>query len=163
MRSTPHFFKGQMPERISDIIISTARELLIVERRYLALDLARDKILAAGGNFEEKKAVCERDLAVVISRCSARIIDNKIKELICFEVISSSEWSYPTNFKPNYFVNIKSQLDKKIKAMQAYRNEIRKFPHPRSTDNLKMVAGRWGAISGNYAAEAFEIIRKIDK
>jgi len=82
MRSTPHFFKGQMPERISDIIISTARELLIVERRYLALDLARDKILAAGGNFEEKKAVCERDLAVVISRCSARIIDNKIKELM---------------------------------------------------------------------------------
>jgi len=93
---------------------------------------------------------------------ACRPIGNKIKELICFEVISSSEWSYPTNFKPNYFVNIKSQLDKKIRAMQAYRSEIRKFPHPRSVNNLKMVAGRWGTVSGNYAAEAFEIIRKID-
>jgi len=94
---------------------------------------------------------------------ACRPLDSKVKELICFEVLSSTEWNYPYNFNPNYFVNIKSQLDKKIKALTRYKNEIEKFPHPRSSQNLKMVAGRWGSISGNQAAEAFEIIRKIEK
>jgi len=51
----------------------------------------------------------------------------------------------------------------KIKAMELFVNEIRKFPHPRSSKNIKYVAGRWGSVSGFKAAEAFELIRKIDK
>jgi hypothetical protein len=46
--------------------------------------------------------------------------------------------------------------------MKAYKNEIRSFPHPRSVENLKNVSERWGSVSGNKAAEAFEIIRKIE-
>ena len=60
-------------------------------------------------------------------------------------------------------INISKQLDKKIKAMEVYTSEIQKFPHPRSSEYLKINANRWGGISGNIAAEAFEIIRKIDK
>ena len=93
---------------------------------------------------------------------ACRPIGSPVRELIAFEVPSSTEWSYPTHFNPNYFVNIKVQLSAKIKAMQAYKNEIRVFPHPRSVENLKNVAERWGSISGNSAAEAFEIIRKIE-
>ncbi len=44
-----------------------------------------------------------------------------------------------------------------------FANEIRKFPHPRSPENMKYVAGRWGSVSGFKAAEAFELIRRIDK
>jgi len=29
-----------------------------------------------------------------------------VKEIISFEVLSSTEWSYPYNFNPNYFINI---------------------------------------------------------
>ena len=76
---------------------------------------------------------------------------------------SSTEWNYPNTFVPNYFVNISKQLDKKIKAMEVYTSEIQKFPHPRSSEYLKINANRWGGVSGNIAAEAFEIIRKIDK
>ena len=85
-----------------------------------------------------------------------------VKEIISFEVPSSTEWNYPVQFNPNYFVEIKSQLSAKIKAMEAYKNEIRDFPHPRSVENLKNVSERWGSVSGNKAAEAFEIIRKIE-
>jgi len=85
-----------------------------------------------------------------------------VKEIISFEVPSSTEWNYPVQFNPNYFVEIKSQLSAKIKAMEAYKNEIRDFPHPRSVKNLKNVSERWGSVSGNKAAEAFEIIRKIE-
>jgi len=94
---------------------------------------------------------------------ACRPIDSIVKEIITFEVPSSTEWNYPTKFNPNYFVNIKIQLHRKIKAMEAYKNEIRDFPHPRSVDNLRNVAGHWGSVSGNIAAEAFEIIRKIEQ
>jgi LmbE family N-acetylglucosaminyl deacetylase len=94
---------------------------------------------------------------------ACRPFGNIINEIICFEVTSSTEWNYPASFNPNYFVDIHKQLEKKIKAMESYRNEIRQFPHPRSAKNLKSIAEKWGATSGNKAAEAFEIIRKIEK
>ncbi len=94
---------------------------------------------------------------------ACRPLNYIVKELFCFEVLSSTEWNYPYTFNPNYFVNIKNQLDKKIKAMSFFKTEIQKFPHPRSKENIKLVAGRWGAISGFNAAEAFEMIRKIEK
>jgi LmbE family N-acetylglucosaminyl deacetylase len=93
---------------------------------------------------------------------ATRPIERNVKELISFEVPSSTEWNYPIHFNPNYFIGIKSQLSAKIKAMKAYKNEIRDYPHPRSVENLKNVSERWGSISGKKAAEAFEIIRKIE-
>ena len=86
-----------------------------------------------------------------------------VKEILSFEVLSSTEWSYPYNFNPNYFINIEKYLGKKIKAMELFVNEIRKFPHPRSSENIKHVARRWGSVSGFNAAEAFELIRRLDK
>ena len=87
---------------------------------------------------------------------------SKVKEILSFEVPSSTEWNYPINFIPNFFVNISKELDKKLKAMSYYEHESRKFPHPRSTKNLELIAQRWGSVSGVGAAEAFEIIRKLD-
>ena len=97
----------------------------------------------------------------VLTAC--RPVGSSVKELVCFEILSSTEWAFPYVFKPNHFINIKNQLDKKIKAMQAYKNEIRKFPHPRSVENIKNSAHKWGTISGFHTAEAFEVIRKLVK
>ena len=92
-----------------------------------------------------------------------RPIGNKIQKIISFEVPSSTEWNYPNSFAPNYFVNIESHLKKKIKAMEAYTSEIKKFPHPRSSKYLEILASKWGATLGIKSAEAFEIIRIIEK
>lgn len=94
---------------------------------------------------------------------ACRPIKDTVNELISFEVPSSTEWNYPTKFSPNYFVDIQNQLNYKIKAMKAYKNEIKKFPHPRSAQNLKITAQKWGSVAGMKAAEAFEIIRKLEK
>ena len=94
---------------------------------------------------------------------SCRPIDKQIKKIISFEVPSSTEWNYPNSFNPNHFVNIESRLNKKMKALEAYSSEIRKFPHPRSSKYLQILASKWGAVSGTKAAEAFEIIRSIEK
>lgn len=88
---------------------------------------------------------------------------NKQIEIISFEVPSSTEWNYPITFSPNYFVNISKELNNKINALKMYKNEIKKFPHPRSTKYLKINAEKWGSVSGNIASEAFEIIRKFQK
>ena len=85
-----------------------------------------------------------------------------VKEIICFEIFSSTEWSFSYDYKPNYFVNIEKELPKKIQAMKVYKNEIRKFPHPRSLENLKISAQRWGTVCGFKYAESFEIIRKFE-
>ena len=86
-----------------------------------------------------------------------------VKEILCFEVLSSTEWSYPYNFSPNYFSNIEKHLTKKVNAMKLFKSEIKKFPHPRSLENIRSVAARWGSVCGFKAAEAFEMIRKIEK
>jgi LmbE family N-acetylglucosaminyl deacetylase len=87
-------------------------------------------------------------------------------ELLCFETVSSSEWSQHTNdkeFKPNYFVDITDTIDEKLKSLQHYDVEMRPFPHPRSYDGVKYLARVRGMAVGVEYAEAFEIIRRVWK
>jgi LmbE family N-acetylglucosaminyl deacetylase len=84
-----------------------------------------------------------------------------IEKVISFEVPSSTEWYFPSQFSPNMFVNIDKELETKIKALMAYKNEIRDFPHPRSTEAISVIAKRWGTVSGFPAAEAFCLVRQI--
>lgn len=85
-----------------------------------------------------------------------------IKKVISFEVPSSTEWYFPSQFSPNIFVDINKELETKIKALMAYKNEIRDFPHPRSVDAIRVIAKRWGTVSGLHAAEAFSLVRDIN-
>ena len=47
--------------------------------------------------------------------------------------------------------------------MKAYSNELKKFPHPRSIENIEITAKKWGTVCGRTYAEAFEIIRMVDE
>jgi LmbE family N-acetylglucosaminyl deacetylase len=85
-------------------------------------------------------------------------------EILCFETVSSSEWSQHTNdkeFKPNYFVNITDTIDDKLQSLHHYDVEMRPFPHPRSYDGVKYLARVRGMTVGVEYAEAFEIIRRV--
>jgi LmbE family N-acetylglucosaminyl deacetylase len=62
---------------------------------------------------------------------------------------------------PNYFVDISSTLSLKIDALNAYKNEMKSFPHPRSIKAIESLSYYRGASSGCGAAEAFIIGRKI--
>lgn len=90
---------------------------------------------------------------------AARPLENsKVNSIISFEAISSSDLRQPYSFKPNLFIDISKELSQKIKALKEYKNEIKKFPHPRSKEAIEAVAVRWGSIYGYKAAEAFEIV-----
>ena len=89
---------------------------------------------------------------------------HSVRQLLFFEVASSTEWQPPSAniaFTPNWFVDISSTLDKKLKALEKYSGEMRDFPHARSIEALKHLAGWRGASIGVDAAEVFILGRKI--
>lgn len=89
---------------------------------------------------------------------------NSVKELLFFEIPSSTEWCPPDShkvFTPTVFVDISTTILDKLKALQAYEKEMRPFPHPRSNEGVEALA-RWrGVTIGVPAAEAFILGRKI--
>lgn len=93
------------------------------------------------------------------------IPESKINMILTFEVNSSTEWSNKNsngNFNPNYFVKIDyKNFIKKTKALICYKDEMRKWPHPRSIKGLKVLAERRGSIAGLELAEAFSVFRII--
>ena len=62
---------------------------------------------------------------------ATRPIQNQcVKEVILFEVPSSTEWYFPSQFSPNIFIDISSEISTKIKVLKFHKNEIKDFPHP---------------------------------
>lgn len=87
-----------------------------------------------------------------------------IKEVLCYETPSSTEWSAPFDakaFLPNVFVDISETLPLKLEALAVYRTELKEYPHPRSPEAVSALAKWRGATIGVKAAEAFMLVRMI--
>jgi LmbE family N-acetylglucosaminyl deacetylase len=94
--------------------------------------------------------------------------DNPVERVLCYEIASSTEWGPPFSewaFLPNVFVDIGSTLETKLRAVQAYRetfqSEVKPFPHPRSTEAVRIYAQQRGVTVGMPAAEAFVLVREL--
>jgi LmbE family N-acetylglucosaminyl deacetylase len=87
-----------------------------------------------------------------------------VRTFLSFEVPSSTEWQLPGSglaFTPNWFVDISAFLGRKLAALDAYADELRDWPHPRSRQGVEHLA-RWrGATIGVDAAEAYMLGRQI--
>lgn len=89
---------------------------------------------------------------------------SRIRRVWAGEVISSSEWGFSERrFVPNAWVDISDCRDRKIEAMSAYKSELRQFPHPRSLEALRALSVLRGSEIGAPAAEAFQILRQIER
>ena len=92
--------------------------------------------------------------------------NQKLEQLITFEVPSVTEYRIlqnQKNFIPNYFVNIEKFVKYKIEASKCYYKELKKYPHPRSLKAIQNLCRYRGSQSGFKFAEAFEIIRNLEK
>lgn len=90
--------------------------------------------------------------------------DCPVHDIYAFEVASSTEWAFQQlqpAFAPNVFVDISSTIDVKVAGMARYETEARAFPHPRSSEALRVQARRWGSVVGVQYAEPFQLIRSI--
>lgn len=89
--------------------------------------------------------------------------DESVCTIITFETPSGTEWrasSDPKHFLPNLFIEVsESNMSAKINGMNSYKFERRDYPHPRSSDALKILAKRYGIMMGGNYYEAFQIVR----
>jgi N-acetylglucosamine malate deacetylase 1 len=91
--------------------------------------------------------------------------DEIVKTVITFETPSGTEWrasTDPNHFVPNIFMKISEEnLKAKINAMECYKFEKRKYPHPRSPEALAIISKRNGIQVGHQYAEVFMLVRII--
>lgn len=86
-----------------------------------------------------------------------------LSRVLAFEVPSSTEWSPRETFRPTHFVDVSETLDAKRAALACYEAEMRPAPHPRSAEAIAAL-GTWrGASAGLDHAEAFEVLRQIER
>ena len=87
-----------------------------------------------------------------------------VRRLLFFEVSSSTEWQVfgsGVPFHPNYYVDATNTVEKKMRALEKYSDEMRDWPHARSYSAVEHLMRARGASVGLEAAEAFVLGRKI--
>lgn len=89
--------------------------------------------------------------------------DTSIKDIMTFEVLSSTEWQ-TTNvfpFIPNTYIDISTTLELKLAAIDAYKEEMRSAPHSRSLRHVEVIAAHRGMSVGVEYAESFCLVRSL--
>lgn len=89
-----------------------------------------------------------------------------VKKVLMYECISETEFApnLPEKmFLPNYFIDITEYHSEKLEIMKIYESELGEHPFPRSLKNMEALATYRGASVGVYYAEAFQLIKFIEK
>lgn len=132
--------------------------------------------------IEEVKATCQPE--IVYTHSSADLnIDHRVvanatltafrphprelcQEIRLFEVASATDFGHPAltgRFTPNLFVSVENEWNAKKMALNGYDDEMRDYPHSRSIESIKNLAKVRGNQVGMRLAEAFEVVRKIER
>lgn len=97
------------------------------------------------------------------SACAKWFRYPSVKRVLAYETPSETDFGIDprdSGFKPNVFVDIGGQLERKIELMKIYTSEMGEFPFPRSEDTLRALAKLRGSQAGFDAAEAFMLLRE---
>lgn len=101
-----------------------------------------------------------------VMACTKSFRHPYIKRVLMYECISETEFApaLPENvFIPNYFVDISDFFLEKLKLLTVYHSELGEHPFPRSLRNIEALAVFRGASVGVEYAEAFQLLKYIDK
>ena len=86
-----------------------------------------------------------------------------VREILCFEVLSSTDWAGPARpgFTPTVFIDVAAHWQAKLRALEAYACEMRPAPHARSMEAVEALSRYRGASVGLARAEAFVSLRRV--
>ena len=85
-----------------------------------------------------------------------------LSEIKTFEILSSTEWNFESQFNPNFFeILSQKNINEKIKAFYYYESEIQTKDMPRTKDGITTLAKSRGKIVNSKFAEAYKLIRKL--
>lgn len=85
------------------------------------------------------------------------------KTILAYETLSETHWNVPgieANFVPEFYVDVTKSFERKIKALNKYKSQI-KDNNSRSVDACKSLAHFRGSQNGCELAEAFKVVRII--
>lgn len=86
---------------------------------------------------------------------------NSPDAILMYEVPSSTTQSFNNNFHCNYYITLKREnLTHKVGVMTYYKNEIREYPNPRSSEGILTYAKFRGMECNSEYAEGFKLIYK---
>ncbi len=92
--------------------------------------------------------------------------EHPVREFFSYEIASSTDWApagFSAAFVPTRFVDIGSVMERKLAALDHYAFDMRPEPHARSIQAVKNLAHARGASVGLPAAEAFMLLRAVER
>lgn len=91
-------------------------------------------------------------------------LGGSIEEVWCYETPSETHLAHlEPAFSPNRHVDISAFLDAKLKAIDCYASQRQEAPLPRSRQAMTALAQLRGSQIGAAAAEAFALVRKVER
>lgn len=109
----------------------------------------------------------DHQLTFLAAMVAARPRDTHAPQRIyAYETLSETNWYAPgitPAFVPNVFIDISDTLELKLDAFRCFESQVKQFPDERSIEAIRALATMRGASMYLGAAEAFMLIRQIDR
>ena len=89
-----------------------------------------------------------------------------IRRVLCYETLSETGFGLDPRtpgLSPTSYVDVTDHLATKLTALTLYAGEGGQHPFPRSCDAIRALATLRGAEAGCAAAEAFALVREVQK
>ena len=154
LRDLPAVMLDSLPTHKINAVARDLIEQIRPQRLYLpfAYDLHRD----------------HRELfyAFTVQARSYLPLGGSIEEVWCYETPSETHLApayLEPAFAPNRHVEISAFLETKLKAIDCYASQRQESPLPRSRQAMTALAQLRGSQIGVAAAEAFVLVRKVDR
>ena len=146
-----------------NIAMNTVPHLELVRFIELAMSYAQANVLVTHHpndlNDDHRQVARAVMAAARLRQRNSELKVPPLTALMHMEVLSSTEWQFAAAgpaFNPDTYVELGRQyLARKTRALQAYRDVMRPFPHPRSVEAIEAQAVLRGAESGLDLAESF--------
>lgn len=98
--------------------------------------------------------------------CSKAFRAPFVERILAYETLSETDYILNPNesgFKPNVWCNVSAQIAKKLEIISIYQSELAEFPFPRSIEAIEALAKLRGVQCGVNAAEAFMLLKEINR
>lgn len=93
------------------------------------------------------------DVAMIVGRPRRKQVS-----ILSAEIPKNNFWNGQA-FNPNFFVDVTEYMPQKLRAFEAYTNEIKDYPHAFSIGGLELLARYHGFHAGFEMAEGFHMVR----
>lgn len=108
-----------------------------------------------------------REIAEAVMVAARPFNDSPVERIYSYETMSETGWHISDtsrSFVPNTFVNIgENFLKRKLYALYLYISQVKEFPNARSIGAVESLAKYRGSLVSCNAAEAFCLIRQIER